>query len=277
MIQVIVVPYDSGRRGERMGAGPLRLLEAGVVGRIEAAGHDVQVTIVETTPGRWPGEIAAAFDLAGQVAALVREAIDVGAFPLVLSGNCGPAAIGCVCGIRDVSHIFWFDAHGDFNTPETTLGGFLDGMALATLTGRCWSQLAAGIAGFRPISESAVTLIGARDLDPLEAAALAASGIQHLRTADVPGRLSALAHEDSPGVSYVHLDLDVLDPSTALINCYSVAGGLTIPDVRETLARIRRRTRVAAASVTALDPARDPSDHAVASAIELCVALVAQH
>jgi arginase len=276
MIHVIAVPYDSGRRGERMGAGPLRLLDAGVVGRMEEAGHDVHVTVVETTPGRWPGEIAAAFDLAGQVAALVREAMGAGAFPLVLSGNCGPAAIGCVCGIREVSHIFWFDAHGDFNTPETTIGGFLDGMALATLTGRCWSQLAAGLAGFRPISENAVTLIGARDLDPLEANALAASGIRHLRASDVQGQLSARSHADGPGAAYVHLDLDVLDPSAGLINSYSVAGGLTVSEVRETLAQIRRQTHVAAASVTALDPARDSSDRAMASAIELCVALVSE-
>ena len=276
MIHVLAVPYDSGRRGERMGAGPLRLLDAGVVGRIEATGHEVQTTVVEISPGLWPAEIAAAFDLAARVAVLVREAIAAGAFPLVLSGNCGPAAIGCVSGIRDVSRVFWFDAHGDFNTPETTIGGFLDGMALATLTGRCWSQLAAGIPGFRPVSEDSVTLIGARDLDPLEAEALAVSGIRHLTAADIPGTLSALSSDDDVAASYVHLDLDVLDPCEGLINRYSVAGGLTVAATRDALRHIRRHTGIAAASLTALDPARDVSDAAVTSAIDLCVALVSQ-
>jgi len=61
--------------------------------------------------------------------------------------------------------VLWFDAHGDFNTPESTLGGFLDGMALAIATGRCWTGLAATVPGFTPVAEENVVLVGARDLD----------------------------------------------------------------------------------------------------------------
>ena len=274
MVRIIAVPYDSGRRGERMGAGPLRLLDAGVAARIQDAGHDVDVAIAEITPGQWPGEVSAAFDLAGRVAALVRAAIGDGAFPLILSGNCGPAALGCAAGVRGIRQVFWFDAHADFNTPDTTVSGFLDGMALATLTGRCWREMAGRLDGFTPVPENAVTLVGARDIDPLEAAALAASQITPLR-ADAGGAAIPIpVEEDGAATSYVHLDLDVLDPSEGAINSYSIAGGLSVAEVRAALADIRSRTRIAAASATAFDPACDRSGRALASALELCVALV---
>src|SRR4051812_9015144 len=266
---LIAVPYDSGRRGERMGAGPLRLLDAGLASRLEAAGGTVNVTVVETTPGLWPGEIAAAFDLAKQVAALVRAAVEAEAAPLVLSGNCGPAALGCVSGARAVKRVFWFDAHGDFNTPDTTIGGFLDGMAVATLTGRCWHQLAARIPGFRALPEDAVTLIGARDLDPLEADALAGSRVARVSAESVKQGTMAFGPADAGEPSYVHLDLDVLDLSLGRVNNYAAEGGLSVADVRETLGRIARQGRMAAASVTSFDPNADSSGRTLTSALDL--------
>ena len=201
MIHVIAVPYDSGRRGERMGAGPLRLLDAGVVRRIKATGHEVQTTVVEISPELWPAEIAAAFDLAARVAVLVREAIAAGAFPLVLSGNCGPAAIGCVSGIPDVSRVFWFDAHGDFNTPETSLSGSFEGMCLNY-----------AVQQFQPAS---VTLLGTRDLDPEE------PGVRVIRSASFD---PDLFHPS--GRVYPDIDIDVLDPSVSPGASYTTPGGL---------------------------------------------------
>jgi arginase len=270
---LIAVPFDSGRRGERMGAGPLRLLDAGLASRLEAAGHTVNVTVVDTTAGLWPAEIAAAFDLATQVAALVRAAIDTGAAPLVLSGNCGPAALGCVSGARAVKHVFWFDAHGDFNTPETTIGGFLDGMAIATLTGGCWRELAARIPGFRALREDAVTLIGARDLDPLEADALTRSRLTRVSAESVKHGTTAFGSAVEGEPCYVHLDLDVLDLSLGRVNNYAADGGLTVDDVRKTLGRIARGSRIAAASVTSFDPHADSSGRALTCALDLAVHL----
>ena len=60
----------------------------------------------------------------------------------MLAGNCN-TALGSVAGLDhlDRTGVVWFDAHGDFNTPETTVTGSFDGMALAMLTGRCWTGL----------------------------------------------------------------------------------------------------------------------------------------
>jgi arginase len=273
-VQIIAVPYDSGRRGERMGAGPECLLDAGLERRLAAADHEVQVQIVAASSGSWPAEIGMAFELSRSVSVAVRAAIERGAFPLVLSGNCGAAALGCVAGTR-ARRVFWFDAHGDFNTPETTVGGFLDGMALAMLTGRCWQQLAAGIPGFRPVEEKSVTLIGARDLDPLEAAALDQSAIRRISVAGVRAELAdvleARGLEDRG--AYLHFDLDVLDPSEGKVNSYASPAGFSLPDAEWAVTAIGHGARLEAAGVTALDPAADPGGGSVAAALALVMAI----
>ncbi len=274
-VALIAVPYDSGRRGERLGAGPEHLLDAGLAGRLAAAGHETRVRTVEAPAAAWRAEIGTGFALARGVASAVREAIADGAFPLVLSGNCGPAALGCIAGLGSAPAVFWFDAHGDFNTPETTVGGFLDGMALATLTGRCWTQLAAGIPGFQPVVESAVVLIGARDLDPLEAAALAASRIRRVAVEEVRARLpTVLPALEAHRPAYLHLDLDVLDPSEGRVNPYASPHGFRRADVAWAITAIARAVPLRAAALTAFDPGSDSGGRVCEHALALGTALV---
>lgn len=265
-VELIVVPYDSGRRGERMGAGPEHLLKAGLPAHLGAAGHQVGVTTVESRSS-WQSEVGTGFELAGRIAERVRETRSGGGFPLVLSGNCLPAAVGSVAGL-DTPAVFWFDAHGDFNTPETTIGGFLDGMAVATMTGRCWRQLSAAVPGFAPVAESRVTLIGTRDLDPLEARALEQSPIRRASP-------SGLGADPPRGTgTYLHLDLDVLDPAGGAANCYAVPGGLTREQVESAIGSIAAGGPLHGASITAFDPAADPTGSVVATALALGLALV---
>lgn len=275
VVHLIAVPYDSGRRGERMGAGPERLMPL-LERRLRAAGHRVRCVTVEAPADSWRAEIGSTFDLARGVARAVREARDAGAFPLVLSGNCGPAAIGCVAGAGTNPAVCWFDAHGDFNTPETTIGGFLDGMALATVTGHCWHELARRVEGFRPVDEGTVALIGARDLDPLEAGRLDASQIALVPPESFRAELMAavgLIAERCASV-YLHLDLDVLDPSEGRVNSYAAPGGLSQEAVIWGIGEITRSFYFELASMTAFDPAADPDGRALHAALTLGVALV---
>ncbi|HEX6040499.1 arginase family protein [Longimicrobium sp.] len=146
-IRLIAVPYDSGIRGWRMGAGPDRLLDAGLEEQLRAAGHTVSAERVELAAEAVP-EIRATFDLAARLSERVSAARAAGALPIVLAGNCA-SALGTLAGLADDEPgIVWLDAHGDFNTPETTRSGMLDGMALAIATGRCWTEMAGTIPGF---------------------------------------------------------------------------------------------------------------------------------
>ena len=164
-IQLLLVPYDSGQRGWRCGAGPEHLVRAGLPAHLQRQGHIVTaIHIIEDDPAYRPAEIRTAFELARRLATTVRSARIAGHFPLVLSGNCN-TAVGTLCGLTPARRAtFWFDAHGDCNTPETTTSGFLDGMGLAMTMGLCWHHLVATVPGFQPVAAEATFLMGARDL-----------------------------------------------------------------------------------------------------------------
>ena len=44
-------------------------------------------------------------------------------------------SVGVVAGLGAGTGVLWLDAHADFNTPDTTIGGFLDGPYVVTRNG----------------------------------------------------------------------------------------------------------------------------------------------
>jgi arginase len=276
-IHLFSVPYDTARRGERMGAGPEHLLAAGAAERLRAHGHRVRVEEITLPDDTFPAEIRTAFELQRAVAVGVRSAAATGSLPVVLAGNCNVAALGMLAGLRARNvGVLWFDAHGDYNTPETTIGGFLDGMALAMATGRCWIQLLERLPGFEPVAPSNVLLLGARDLDPLEASLLAESRVTRLQPADVDAGLAAALDRMQQRIRdvYVHVDLDVLDPAKhGSANAFAAPDGLGVDQVVSAIRTAARRFRVRGAALTAYDPAFDADGRTCRAALALLEAL----
>lgn len=258
-LSLFLVPYDSGRRGWRMGAGPEHLLKTGLADHLGRQGHQVEVELVLDDPTQEPAEIRTAFELMRQLAPLVRAARARGRFPLVLSGNCNSAP-GTLAGLTPSPRsVFWFDAHGDLNTPETTSTGFLDGTGLATAQGRCWRKLTATIPGFEPVPTDLVQLLGVRDLDPDEAKYIAEAGITLVPGDQIAGRLPGILARRgmSATVGYVHCDLDVLDPSVGQANPFPVPGGLSVDGLVAAIRTIGASVPLGAAAVTAYAPEYD--------------------
>src|SRR4029453_5177306 len=84
-------------------------------------------------------------------------------------GNCGPAALGVLGGLGAAdTAVVWLDAHADFNTPETSPSGFLDGMAAATAVGHCWRGLAKAFHNLEALPEEQLVQVGVRAVDPEE-------------------------------------------------------------------------------------------------------------
>lgn len=261
-VQILTVPYDSGVRRVRMGAGPGRLLEAGLESRLADAGHRTELTEISAPPAEVPAETSTAFGLMRRLAGEVEGAAERGRFPLILSGSCY-SALGTVSGVGpSTTGIVWFDTHADLNTPDTTRSGFLDGMALSMLTGRCWKALAGSIPGYRPVDDRRILLLGARDLDPGEERLLEQSAIQLVPPAEVEptpeDEGKVLDFPDPVRRVYVHLDLDVLDPSEGRANAFVTPGGLSRAQLLRVLGGIRDRFEIGALALTAYDPAADP-------------------
>ena len=271
-IRILQVAYDSGQHAARMGRGPVHLTENGLLDRLRARGHEVDVEVIETAE-TFPSEIKVTFDLHRRLAERVRATVVSGAMPLVLSGNCN-AAIGAMVGIDSLhTGLIWFDAHGEFNTPETTVGGFLDGMGLAMATGRCWRQMASRIPGFRPVPDDHVVLIGSRDFDPLEIRELQRTGITLVSpelthewgvSAAMTPTLASL--HDRVTEVYVHIDLDVLDRDEATANMWATGGGLTVGEVDEMLHLVRDRFVVRGVGIGSYDPEADLNQRALKAA-----------
>ena len=276
LIRILVVPYDTARRGWRMGAGPEHLLNNGLAARLEAQRHSVRTTIVDPQRDA-PAEIATAFDLMARISDAVRDAVRSGEFPLVLSGNCN-SAVGTLSGLtpRERS-IFWFDAHGDANTPETTTTGFLDGTGLAIAMGWCWRGLASRVPGFQPVAANQVMLLGARDLDPEEASLLDRGNVKCVSTAEIAGgRLdAAIAALPGRAAAYLHCDLDVMDPSQGRVNPFPVTGGLDVDTLERAIGSIGRARPIAAAAVTSYAPEYDADGRSLAAALRVIDTIVA--
>lgn len=276
-VDLLLVPYDTALRGWRMGAGPERLMAAGLLSRLEALGHTVATSVVEPERDD-PAEIRTAFELMRAVAQRVRAAVAGGRFPLVLSGNCSTAS-GTLAGLTPASRaVFWFDAHADCNTPETTTTGFLDGTSLATAMGWCWRELAATVPGFEPVADHSVFLLGTRDVDPPERELLARSAVRVLPPASLRdgslARALAPLREHVDGC-YIHCDLDALDPAEGQANPFPVAGGLTVAELDSTLREIGRSVPVKAAAVTAYAPDYDVGGRIAQAALRIIETLLA--
>jgi arginase len=279
-VQLLIVPYDSGHRGVRMGKGPEHLAGHGAAARLRSASHAVAEHPIELDQA-FPAEIASAFALQRAVAEHVGAAVATGWFPLLLAGNCN-SAVGVAAGLaahadeRAPVGVVWLDAHGDFNTPETTTSGFLDGMALATLTGRCWRALAASVPRFRPVPKEHVLLLGGRDLDEQERTALEGSTMlwvpdghvrDHGPSQALGPALDLLAGR--VGLVHLHIDLDIHDPEYAPANPYAAPGGLDPSTVRQVVRLVAERLPLAAATLAAYDPGCDTEDRMLTAALDL--------
>jgi arginase len=210
---------------------------AGAEALARALGGRVVGEALAGAPRDWSEDLPAARPVLKAAAAEVSAALDQGELPLLTASDCTiciatlPTAARRVPALR----VLWLDAHGDFNTPDSTPSGFLGGMCLAAACGR-WD------AGWPDtIDPATVSFLGVRDLDPGERVEVEHAGVG----TGVPG----------DGPIFVHLDLDVLDPSV-LAPQFPVPGGLQAADVRDVLARLRDEGRLVGLEVTALeDPA----------------------
>lgn len=266
--QIIQVPYDSGYKDYRMGRGPAHIV------RYLKAEEDFPVDEVEVHD-HFALEVGTSFAVARQLAEKVCNAANSGAFPLVLAGGC-ISCVGTLAGLgAPPAAIIWLDAHADFNTPETTISGFLDGMALATAVGRCWDKLAATVPGFHPVPERQAVLAGAREFDVDERALLDSSAVrlidpQRIRSHGLRAELEPLLAKIQTYTerAYLHIDLDVLDPAEARVNQFAAPGGLTLTELLGTVRLVRERFALAAAAITAYDPEYDEDEKALKAAVD---------
>lgn len=202
---------------------------------------------------------------------LVRMTVERGERPVSLAGDCC-TTIGVFAGLQQAGlkpTLIWFDAHGDFNTWETTPSGFLGGMPLAMLVGRGEQRMTRAV-GLQPVAESDVILSDARDLDPEERLSVESSSLRHL-----PEVTMLLEHSLPEGPIYVHFDVDVINPLDAPAMNYLAEGGPSVAELRRVFAHLAAAGQIAAVSLSSWNPELDDDGRSRRAALSLLESLLA--
>jgi len=190
--------------------------------------------------------------------------------PVSIAGDCC-TAIGVLAGLQRAGInplLIWFDAHGDFNTWETTPSGFLGGMPLAMLVGRGEQRMINAV-GLHPFPESQVILTDARDLDPGEQDLVRESSILHL-----PDIRSLIGHPLPDLPLYIHFDTDVIHPDDAPAMNYLAPGGPHAAELQEVFGYLAKTAQIVAVSVSTWNPSLDKDGRSQCVCMDLLYTLI---
>ena len=201
----------------------------------------------EPRPAPFENDLRASRGCLLEAGGQVEDALNRDAFPILTASDCSicmttlPAMLRC----RPDAHVLWLDSHGDFNSPDTTPSGFLGGMCLAAACG-VWDD---GLGAGPVLDPGRVVMCGVRDLDEGERALVEQAGVAIAAPGEVADRLEGVP-------VYVHLDLDVLDPSVFPAQ-FPAPGGLSDGGLRTLLAQVAERADVVGVEITAFEAPED--------------------
>jgi arginase family enzyme len=196
----------------------------------------------------------------------VDDALTAGNTPVLLAAECSIAltTLPTALAHRPDAKVLWLDAHGDFNTPETTTSGYLGGMALAGATGMWDAGLGAG-----RVEPASVVLAGVRDLDPGEREALEASEVTVIGASPVETLVAVNNALDGAPV-YLHIDLDVIDPEHFPAQ-FPAPSGLAPEKLFDLLDSVATNSEIVGLEVTAFEAPADNLERQVAASTALHV------
>jgi arginase family enzyme len=189
----------------------------------------------------------------------IDDALAAGNTPVLLAADCSVSVttLPAVVRNRPDARVLWLDAHGDYNTPETSGSGYLGGMCLAAATGE-WD---AGLGD--TLSAERVVLAGIRDLDTGERELLERSPATVIGASAVETLVAAKNALDGAPV-FVHLDLDVLDPEH-FPAAVPAPGGLHPDKLYDLLDSVLEDSELVGLEVTAFEAPEDEQERAVAT------------
>lgn len=285
-IRVIGVPMDLGadRRGVDIGASAIRY--AGLNDRLHKLGYSVHDigNLVVPQPESYPsGNLKVKYlepivQVCNELANIVTNSLQENEFPLVVGGD-HSIALGSITGVARLHKnigVLWIDAHGDFNTDETSPSGNIHGMILAALAGIGNKDLT-DICGWSPkIHAESIVIVGARDLDPSERERLHANAIHVFTMSDIDQRSISEVMREALAIAGLHndgihlsLDMDALDPKEAPGVGTPVRGGLTYREAHLAMEMIADAHNLVSMDVVEVNPILDRENATASLAVEL--------
>ncbi|HZS09285.1 MAG TPA: arginase [Blastocatellia bacterium] len=284
----VLMDLGADRRGVDMGPSAVRV--AGLNQRLSDLGYDVsdagninvrnpEMLEMEHGHAKYLPEISEACQA---LADRVEGILGTRSIPVILGGD-HSIAVGSVSGLSAFYRkrgervgVIWFDAHGDMNTPETSLSGNVHGMPFAAILGKGPEALT-HVSGFAPkvLPEDCV-LVGARDVDRKEAEIMRASGVRIVTMREIDERgMSAVVDEAIERAArntagfHVTMDMDFVDPDYAPGVGTPVPGGPTYRESHLAMEKVADSGKMLSFELTEVNPVFDVANRTAELGVQL--------
>jgi len=216
------------------------------------------------------------------VADRTAAAVRAGIRPLGVGGD-HSLAMGSVAGVATALAdrgerlgMIWLDAHGDLNTPESSLSGNVHGMPVAHLLGLGDARLSQLSSAFPAIHPEHLVYVGLRDLDDAEKRTIKAMGLHAFTMRDIDERgLRSVMNEAvaiatrGTGGMHVSCDVDWIDPGEAPGVGTPVRGGATLREAHLAMEIIHDADALVSMDLVEINPILDRQNHTAELAAEL--------
>lgn len=297
-VHILEMPLDFGasRHGSDMGPSAIRL--AGIKEKLESIGHTtIEHNSIFNASTKEYSEIGnpkakylkpivtACTDLAKEV----EQVSDAGDFPLVIGGD-HSIALGTLAGIAANAKkrnsrvgVLYVDAHGDFNTTETTPSGNIHGECLSASCGYGLPELTNLYYEGRKIDPKNVCFVGSRDLDKEERKLMKEAGVTVFTMSDIDRTGFAdivkqiiVFFRSRVDQIHVSFDMDVLDPMFAPGTGIPLPGGLTSREALLLMEEMAATKMVKSAEIVEVNPILDVRNQTAILAVNLAARLLGE-
>lgn len=288
-INIINMPLDYGAGVRGTNVAPQILFNSGLLARIQALGHDVttETSSVEPCPVEPENSDAKHLDPIHRscvtLADRIIDTMSVGRIPLIIGGD-HSTVLGTLAGVSQGLGkekrlgVIYVDAHGDFNTPESSPTGNIHGMCLAASCGIGLEKLVNLHHEGRKVDPNDVYILGARDLDATEKIVMRNAGVNVRTAADISEKgFNAIVDDVIVDLSMrcdaIHLsfDIDSVDPVFAPGTAIHIPGGLTGREAIMLMEKVGRCDKFSSADFVELNPFKDENNRTA----DLIVTLIA--
>lgn len=292
-IDIIGVPIDLGANRRGVDMGPSAIRYAGLKTAVRKLGYEyrdlgnINVPVPEDIDQVNNVNLKFVNEITGvnkNLSDMVSGSLNDGNIPVVLGGDHSIAAgtiLGTQKSLRNIG-VIWMDAHGDFNSDNTTTSGNLHGMSLAASTGFGPSPMTVfKLESTSFVNPEKVAVIGARSLDYQESIRLCKSGVKVFTMSDIDMYgikkviMDAIdiADNNTEGI-HLSFDMDVISPSEAPGVGTPVKGGLTYREAHLSAEMISDSNRLCSMEFVEVNPVLDHGNQTGELAVSLiCSAL----
>jgi len=297
-IHILEMPLDFGasRHGSDMGPSAIRL--AGIKEKLEILGHETveHNAIFNATTKEYSdvGNPKAKYlkpivNACTKLAEEVEQISAAGEFPLVIGGD-HSIALGTLAGISADAKkknkkigVLYVDAHGDFNTTETTPSGNIHGECLAASCGLGIPELTNLYFEGQKIDPKNICFIGSRDLDEGEKKLMKEAGVTVFTMSDIDRTGFAdivkqiiVFFRSRVDQIHVSFDMDVLDPMFAPGTGIPLPGGLTSREALLLMEEMAATKMVKSAEIVEVNPILDVRNQTAILAVSLAARLLGE-